>query len=138
MIITGVILFIVAIAIDLFTDYRLWLKHRDVAHQKGAAIRLAALAPCGVCFTIAHPWTLVPAAIITVAMIGCVYWLFFDGIYNKLRGFGWWFNGSPEGKTDDSLFDKFLRVLTDSAESFLKITGAAGCTLVYVLSFLKY
>ncbi|MEP7375525.1 MAG: hypothetical protein ABI675_19425 [Chitinophagaceae bacterium] len=79
---TGIILVIATICIDLFTDIRLFYKKKKVNHTRGALLRLIGLIPA-VYFM---GWLSIP-------MIGFWYMVLFNGIYNIFIGKRWEFVG---------------------------------------------
>lgn len=86
----GIIIFLVTLIIDLATDYRLWLKYRNVNrpngsvnHTVGGALRLAMLA-LSIIFL---GWWAIP-------MVLFVYWILFPGIFNLLIRQDWDYVGN--------------------------------------------
>jgi hypothetical protein len=78
--IIAIVITALVLAVDLITDYRLWLKYRNevkpegsVKHKYGAWLRLAGLAA-----PLVLGWPFLSIAICFV------YWVFFDGIMNIL------------------------------------------------------
>jgi len=83
----------VVLIIDLVTDYKLWLKYRNVVKKEGSVkhkygfwLRLAGLTPS---LILGH-WFLSP-------VIGFAYWHLFDGILNILMGESWFRIGTTAG-----------------------------------------
>jgi len=121
--------FFAVLAWDIITDYRKWLKQRGVAHTKEAWLRCLLLSPAIVLFTIAHLgnswWHLVYA----VVMCFFVFWIVFDGFYNVLRGFNWWYTGSDD--KDDAGTDNFLQSIPLWLHILIKLGGCAGGIFLY-------
>ena len=69
---------------------------------------------------------------IPAAMIALFIWLFFDGLYNKVRGFNWWFTGSND--PDDAKTDNFLQRLKLWQHVVIKIGGLALFVTLYILT----
>lgn len=135
MIAAAIIWFFCVLAWDIITDYNKWLKSRDINHTKEWWLRVALLIPSTILFTIPMSYDLplfLAVMLAPVFMQAFVWWLLFDGIYNKLRGFGWWFNGSDDGANKDSKLDIFLMRLKDWQEAVLKIGLAAGSIILYI------
>lgn len=65
-------------------------------------------------------------------MEGAIWWEFFDGFYNKIRGFSWRFNGTVD--PDDSFLDKLLYKLSPSQETILKWGLIIIFTTLYILT----
>ncbi len=69
----------------------------------------AASIPAIFFFTKASDLDLIFSIPISGLMIAFFIWLLFDGIYNLIRGFNWWFTGSDDA--DDAEADNFLQGL---------------------------
>jgi hypothetical protein len=135
------ILFLAVLAWDIVSDYKKWLKERSVNHSKEWWIRVLALLPCiailcwpklidiasasllmAVCF-----WLI---SIASSALIVAVYfWLLFDGLYNVIRGYNWWYTGTDD--VDDAKTDNLLQRLTLWQHILLKIGGCVAATILY-------
>lgn len=127
----AIILFIGVLIWDLATDYRKWLNRIPVNHTLEGVVRAVLLIPSLVFFLIYRDpftWWLVP---VTVVMVQFWYWLLFDGIYNRLRGYSWWFTGSND--PDDARTDDFLQAIPQWLQIVIKLAGAAGGTILYVI-----
>lgn len=68
---------------------------------------------------------------IASGMVAFFMWNMFDGIYNKLRGYNWWFTGSNDG--DDAKTDNFLQSLSPLMQKVVKIGGLALFTTLYII-----
>ena len=68
---------------------------------------------------------------VTVTMTGTWYWLLFDGIYNRIRGFNWWFTGSND--RDDAGTDNFLQSIPLWLHVTIKVAGALASSIIYGL-----
>ena len=124
MIAFAIIYFFLATSFLVLMDYRLWLKHKDVKHKTEWWLKAGLLTP--VISALASSTNLYPLLSIPLCsgMVAFSFWIIFDGAYNIVRGFNFWFNGSPDLKKDDSLFDKFLRKLSpwqDAAVKFVPL-----------------
>lgn len=127
MIALGIILFVTVLTIDLISDYRKWLNKKRVKHTLEGLIRIIFLIPSIICFS----WKLgLWQTFIPCFMIMFWYWLCFDSIYNKLRGFNWFFTGSDD--PDDAIADNILQRLKLWQQVTLKIGGAIIFTAVYI------
>lgn len=132
MITAGVLLFIAVLAWDIVTDYHKWLKGKVVNHTKEWWLRAALLFPAVGSFAAALPIHWLKGCILSAAMIAFAWWLLFDGIYNLLRGFGWWFNGSKDAANDGWL-DSLLMQMEDWQEALLKILPITILIFVYLI-----
>jgi len=65
-------------------------------------------------------------------MMAFFIWLAFDGLYNKLRGFNWWFTGSND--PDDANTDNFLQKLKLWQHVAIKLGGLAISIIIYILT----
>lgn len=134
MIAAGIILFLLALAIELVIDYKAFLKARIVKHKTKPVKRFFMLLPSILCFTANHPFNWYEAMPIVIIMQAAVWWLLFDGLYNIIRNYPWWFNGGHNDPTepDSSTLDKWLSKLSDKQEAALKIALAVSSIIVYI------
>lgn len=122
MLIWAIITFVIVLSWDIITDYIKWKKHIPVNHKKEAIIRAFLLAPTIYCLL--FPLKFVGLGdflfrlTFSLMLVFSIWWELFDGVYNKLRGFKWRFNGSVD--PDDSILDKFLYKIGDFWEGILK------------------
>lgn len=129
----AVILFFAVLAWDVVTDYRKWLKHRGVKHTDEAWLRVLLMIVPTVLFCIAHTpafdiWVLTNVGF----MQFFTFWLLFDGLYNRIRGYGWWFAGSDDA--DDPFLDDLIQKHPKLA-AVLKIAGAVIFITIYILTY---
>lgn len=136
MIIWAIIYILAVLAGFLFLHYRRWLKSRGINHKRTLMIRVVLLIPSTVWFTLSHPGQMVWTGLLAAAMQGFFFWLFFDGLYNRLRGFDWWFDGGSEEK-DSSQLDGMLAKIGDFGEKIIKISGTIISVGIYILSYFK-
>jgi hypothetical protein len=126
MIVIAIILFLAVLVWDLITDYEKWLIHRSVKHGKEWWVRVAALLPCIALFGWFRLLPLAAAAF----MVAMWFWLLFDGLYNVIRGYKWWFTGSDD--PDDAKTDNLLQRLTLTQHILLKIGSCIAATILYL------
>ena len=129
MMLAAIILFFAVLAWDVISDYQKWLKGRGVIHGKEAWIRCVMLIPAIVLFTVAHPGNSWWHLAYTLVMCFFVFWTIFDGAYNVLRGFNWWFTGSND--PDDADTDNFLQSIPLWLHILIKLGGCAGGLFLY-------
>jgi hypothetical protein len=119
----AILLFILTIGIDLYTDYKIWKKDepikKPVNHLRGSLLRLIGLVPA----IILLGW-------VSLFLIGFLYWFLFDGLFNRIRKFDWWFTGSDGIK--DAKSDNFIRKLKVWQHQTIKITGIVLSLVVYI------
>jgi len=127
----AIIIPIVLLIIKLVYDYRLWLGSKPVNHKKEWLILAACCIPSIVLFTLQSNFAWYFAAPLSGLMIAFFIWLFFDGLYNKLRGFGFWFTGSDD--PDDAKTDNFLQSLKLWQHIAIKVGGLLLLILTYIL-----
>lgn len=130
----GIILFLVALAIELLIDYKAFLKARIVKHKTKPVKRFFMLLPSIICFTANHPFNWYEASPIVIIMLAASWWLLFDGLYNIIRNYPWWFNGGHNDPTepDSSILDKWLSKLSDKWEAIIKIGLAGSLIIIYI------
>lgn len=122
----AITLFFFVLRWDVYSDYKKWKENIPVKHTKEAIIRGVLLLPSisllvlvkliGNNFTFS---SLLLYLFLTIGLLGALWWEFFDGWYNTLRGFKWRFNGSVD--EDDALTDRILYKIGDFWEGVLKI-----------------
>lgn len=78
----GIIIWLITLVIDLWTDVRLWYKKKKVNHVRGALLRLLGLIPA--CYF--AKWF---APVLLFA-----FWISFNGFYNILTGQKWFRKGT--------------------------------------------
>lgn len=110
----GLTIFIVVLAVDLFTDVRLYYQKKKVNHTRGAVLRCAGLAPA-VYFL---GWPAIPA-------MGFTYLILFNGLYNVLIGQKWGFIGTS------AKLDKWQR--RNKWFSWFKYVAAIGSIILYII-----
>lgn len=134
MIFLAIILFIATLAIDVITDYRRWLNSRSIDHNRGVWLRAIGLIPCIILLTLsigwAFPWWLI-SGLISFLVVGFNYWNIFDGIFNVLRGYGWFFAGSDD--PDDARSDDFLQALSLTEGILIKVGGSVVFIIIYFI-----
>ncbi len=123
---------ILCLVAKLVYDYRLWLRHKNVNHKKEWLIVALACVPSILIFTMESTLTWYFAAPVAGIMDAFFIWLFFDGIYNKLRGYGWWFTGSDD--QDDATTDNILQRLKLWQHILIKTLPLAGSILFLISS----
>ena len=122
---------LVIIVLKLILNYYHWLDNKAVNHSKEWIAMAVASLPAIYFFTKASalPWYF-PAPI-SALMIAWFIWLLFDGLYNKIRGFNWWFTGSDD--KDDAVTDNFLQSVALWQQKFIKVGGLALFVTLYIL-----
>lgn len=130
--VAAILLFAAVLSWDLATDYQKWLQTRGVFHSKEGWLRAGLLIPAGVCLMAFRDQQHVFQWWVTIEIVfllGSWYWLLFDGIYNILRGFIFWFTGSDD--KDDAKTDNFLQSLPLWGHITVKLAGVAASTILY-------
>lgn len=131
MIFFATIYFLIVTIGFILWDYRLWLKHKDVKHKTEWWVKAGLLTPAIAALasnTNLYPLLSVP---LCSGILAFTFWFLFDGFYNLFRGFNFWFNGSPDLKQDDSLFDKFLRNLLPWQDAVVKLLPLSVMIYLY-------
>ena len=143
----GVLVFYAALRWDVFTDFYKWLANEagtysPVDHPKDNWQRSFFISPAGVCFYFGHPHvsTLNGQSLLILAnvclMLFFVWWLAFDGWYNKKRKLKFWFMGSfNDAGHNDAALDKFQRWAGPTASKLIKVLGAGLTVIFYIISF---
>lgn len=119
LILLGILLFIVTLVYDLYTDLKLWKEDKPIDHIRGSILRAIGLIPA----ILLIGW---PSFLFVLAL----YWLLFDGLFNLKRNFGWWFTGSDD--EDDAKTDDLLQKLKVNQQKALKF----GLILIGLLLYI--
>lgn len=144
MIAIAIIIPFIIVAIKVMLNYEDHQTNRPINHPKEWRVMALCSLPAVVIFGIKSSLFLMPseylilevlytaaAFAIPAAMIALFIWLFFDGLYNKVRGFNWWFTGSND--PDDAKTDNFLQRLKLWQHVVIKIGGLALFVTLYIL-----
>ncbi len=69
---------------------------------------------------------------LSALMCASFIWFFFNGLYNVLRGYNWWFTGDAGG----SFTDKILKIIGPFAQKVVEIVLLFTTIILYII-FLK-
>ncbi len=122
-----------AIAAKLFYDYRLWLKKKPVNHGLEWLILAAVCAYPVYLFTVNHSEAFYMAGPLSAIMVMGFIWFWFDGLYNAIRGYDWWFTGTDDA--DDAKSDKLLKSMPRWQQIFVKLTALLLPIIIYLITF---
>lgn len=143
----AIILPCITVAAKVAIDYRQWLKKRNTVTSKSYTrhglewvIMAILCSPAIIIFgnRASVDWlgsetaNLAAQYLIPAIMIALFIWLFFDGLYNKLRGFGWWYTGSGEKTAANT--DKFLKGMPLWLHVAIKVGGLLAAVISYTLT----
>lgn len=131
MIAVAILITIVTLVFKLINNYNRW-KREDytIKHFKEWIIMIVVNIPSIVVFTMESKLLWYFAAPLSGAMIAFFLWLFFDGIYNLLRKYNFWFTGSDD--KDDAKSDNFLQSIPVWLQAVIKIGGLALFLTLYI------
>ncbi len=145
MIAIAIIIPVIIVLIKVMLNYEDWTNVRPINHPKEWRVMALCSLPAVVIFGIKSSLFLMPsqylilevlytaaAFAIPALMIAMFIWLFFDGFYNKVRGFNWWFTGSDDA--DDAGTDNFLQGLKLWQHVVIKVGGLALFITLYIIS----
>ena len=116
-IILASILFLTILYLDVHSDYKKWKENKPVNHLKEWLFRALFLVPSTI--LLALPEFSILSVLYSVGVVGFTWLLLFDGFYNKIRGFSWWFLGSED--LNDAWWDKFQRKIPPKILKISKI-----------------
>jgi hypothetical protein len=139
----GIAIAIFTLVIDEVTDYKLWLKNRNlympkgsVNHKKGTLLRCIGLIPAtwfishtDGWYHINHFWIYTNLIWIAGAMLFFWYWTLFDGVFNiatKQKGFKGFFR---VGTTN------VLDIMQKNWPTWLRATAKVGGMIVFTYLF---
>jgi hypothetical protein len=136
MVLVSCILFFAVLGLFLALHFRRWLQTRGVNHKRTALIRCACLLPSTAGFTMASPGQHFWVFILAAFMQAFVFWVLFDGFYNRLRGFKWWYGGGHNDPTekDDSILDQFISSTNGFLGQIIKLAGCGITITVYIIT----
>lgn len=133
-------LFLLILALFLWLHLKRFFRSQGINHKRTAFIRSVSFIAPTVGFTIEHPgqhfWVFICAACMQMFL----FWLLFDGIYNKWRGFDWWFTGANDDvlEKDNSFLDQLQEDLGLTATQAIKIGGSIMFLAFYILSWINH
>jgi hypothetical protein len=130
----GIFFTLVILFVKLTIDFNKWLNLKKVNHTlEWRILAIASLIPTYffISYSNSH-WFI--TGLISSGMISFFIWIFFDGLYNLLRGYNWWFTGSDD--EDDAKTDDFLQKLTLTQHKLIKIIGLIIFVIFYLLTTL--
>lgn len=129
-ILLAILLFLVVLGLDLYSDYKKWITNRSVDHTFEAWQRAVFLIPSAIAFHMgivnSSIWDM---GVVLMLMFFC-YWFLFDGFYNVLRGYNWWFTGSDD--KDDAKLDDLQQFLGIKLTKIIKISGLVISAILYI------
>lgn len=142
----GIVNTIFITAIKLTVDYNKWCDRKPINHKlEWKIVVLASLIPA-IYFGMANTGFSSELQILLAIkhiqfwfsfiasgpMMAFFIWFFFDGLYNKFRGYDWWFTGSDD--PDDAKTDDFLQKLSLWQHVAIKVVGLAIGIILYILT----
>ena len=127
--ITAIVLIVI---LKLIYDYDQWLSHKQVDHLKEWLAMAFLSVPSVIIFTMESRLIWYLAALLSGIMCAAFIWVFFNGPYNKLRGYAWTFTGDineHSAKTDLFLnnFKPWQRMVIELGLLIISIT-------IYIIS----
>ena len=128
--IIAIFIFVLVLGICLAVDYHKWLSHEDINHTIRFFYRIVFLLPTAVGLTVQADNDWYKVLPVVYVMLGFAWVNLFDGIYNVLRSYGWYFNGSRD-EQHDSKIDRFWMALPNWLEACLKIGGFLAAVFTY-------
>lgn len=119
------------LTIKIIYDYKQWLNKKSIHHTLEWVLMVVGMSWAIYKLSTQMNSGLVVNLGIASGMVAFFMWNMFDGIYNKLRGYNWWFTGSNDG--DDAKTDNFLQSLSPLMQKVVKIGGLALFTTLYII-----
>lgn len=103
MMVFGFILFFIGVIINAYLDYEVWLDGKEINHTKRFFLKGIMLLPSFILLLQVFSFWRV------LFFICSWFWFLFDGIYNMLRKYDWWYIGTIDA--NESKFDNLQRWL---------------------------
>lgn len=126
MIAKGIILALLTLILDLYTDLRLFYRERSVKHFRGFLLRCIGGIPALCLISWGKEWYIWAIA---AGMLFFWYLTLFDGLYGSLRREGFWYVG--KGK-DAAFTDRIQTNWPVWLRATVKITGIILFTTLYL------
>lgn len=128
----GLIVLALTIAFNVWYDYRLWLKEKRRPHKKGWRLKAVTSIPalCILFWVSEYKWYYAGGFSVFMAMSW--FLVLFSGVYNLLRGYGFFFNGSEDGKSD-AITDNCFQSMPFWLGNIIKVLIFAGSTYLYLM-----
>lgn len=130
----GFILLALAIAFNVWYDYRLWLKEKRRPHKKGWRLKAVTSIPAIVTLFWVGGYDWYYDGGLSVLMSMSWFLLLFDGLYNVVRGFEFFFLGSND--KDDASTDNFFQSIPMWAGVAIKLALFNLSTSFYLMGVL--
>jgi hypothetical protein len=134
----GILFFIAVLLAHIICDYLRHLAGKLINHKKQwwRGLIWGAFASISVLFFVLHhPYRLFWTISSSWFMVGANYLFLFNGLYNKIRGFGWWYEGTDwEGA---SWVTKMFIGFGPFLSQVIQITSAIASIIIYV-AFIIY
>lgn len=128
----GIVWFLIVLAWDVLTDRDKFLSGETVLHKKEASKRMILLTPSGILFVAASTWPLFASSLIVAGLMGFHFWLWFDGISNRLKNLPFFHPGTG-GAKNNSWIDENLRKLEWWEIGVIKTGGTLIFSYLYFL-----
>lgn len=116
--------------LDVLSDYQRWKENKSLPHFKQWVQRILLLSPSILLLSI--PNLDITTLTISSLLEGSTWLLLFDGFYNKIRGFDWWFMGSID--KDESWWDKIQRKIPLKLLKVLKIGVPILLLIIFIIN----
>jgi hypothetical protein len=128
--ILAIVIVCATIAAKVFYDYRLWLRKKPVNHSLEWVLMALANGYPIYLFAKASTLHLIYGAILSGAMVAFFIWVVFDGLYNLVRGYHFFFTGTND--SNDAKMDNFLQSLSLWQHVAVKVGGLGVLVGVYI------
>jgi len=126
------ILLAATIAGNVWYDLKLYFKEKRRPHKKGWRLKGSTSIPSLVLLIWVSEYEWYYAAGFSILMVMSWFLLLFDGFYNVIRGFGFFYRGSEDGK-EDAKTDNFFQSIPMWAGIVIKVVLFAGSTYLYIV-----
>lgn len=132
LLVLGIIWFLIVLVADLYSDYQKWLDKRVVNHTLEGWERGIFLLPSIAFIGFYFDGNILKYVDLTL-LEAFIYWTLFDGLYNKLRGFDWWFFGSFGDPGGDAKLDVLQAKLGLIGTKILKFGGILITLILFII-----
>ena len=108
-VITAIAILLVTIYFKVAYDFKLWQRHIPVNHPKEITIIAIPVSVSIFLLAISTDYALPYNYLVSLFLCSSWYFFLFNGFYNLVRRYNWWFIGTPDA--NDSWTERFFRAI---------------------------
>ena len=132
MVVAAIVILLLTIYFKVAYDFKLWQRHLPINHAKEIAIVSIPVGVSVFLFGYASGFAFPYNYLAAIFLCGSWYMFLFNGLYNLVRHFNWWFIGTPDD--NDSLTEKFFRAIGMPTTIALQVLLIIISTYLYFIA----